>query len=232
MGKRIIQQRRGRGGFTYRVRGKASLVRPGYPFALEGEYTVVKLIASVGHSCPLAKLRNRQGEVFYNYAANLLYVGQTVQIGGSKSGDIALLGQLANGTEVFNIEQTPRDGGKFVRTAGNVAYIAGKENGMVRVMLPSKVEKHFSEECRVSIGRLAGGGMLEKPVLKAGKMVHIMKGKSKLYPRTSPIKMNRIDHPFGSGRGKRIKSKIAKSNSPAGKKVGHLRPRRTGRTKK
>ena len=41
--------------------------------------------------------------------------------------------------------------------------------------------------------------------------------------------MNVIDHPFGSGRGKRIKSKIAKRNAPHGRRVGLLRPRRTGK---
>jgi len=44
--------------------------------------------------------------------------------------------------------------------------------------------------------------------------------------------MNAIDHPFGSGRGKRIKSKIAKRNSPPGSNVGTISPRRTGRTKR
>ena len=43
--------------------------------------------------------------------------------------------------------------------------------------------------------------------------------------------MNAIDHPFGSGRGKNPKSKIAKRNAPAGAKVGHLRPRQTGKRK-
>ena len=56
-----------------------------------------------------------------------------------------------------------------------------------------------------------------------------MKSRNKLWPRTSAVKMNAVDHPFGSGRGKRIKSKIAKRNAPAGARVGHIRPRRTGR---
>ena len=55
-----------------------------------------------------------------------------------------------------------------------------------------------------------------------------MKSRNKLWPRTSAVKFNAVDHPFGSGRGKRIKSKIAKRNAPAGARVGHLRPRRTG----
>ena len=102
----------------------------------------------------------------------------------------------------------------------------------MRVLMPSKKEKVFDIKCRATVGEIAGGGRVDKPILKAGKQYYIKKAKSKLWPRTSAVKMNAIDHPFGSGRGKRIKSKIAKRNSPPGRKVGLLRPRRTGRKKK
>jgi len=98
--------------------------------------------------------------------------------------------------------------------------------------MPSKKERKFPVDCLATIGVMAGDGRMEKPILKAGKQFYIKKAKSKLWPRTSAVKMNAIDHPFGSGRGKRIKSKIAKRNAPAGRKVGLLRPRRTGRKKK
>ena len=62
------------------------------------------------------------------------------------------------------------------------------------------------------------------------------KAKGKLWPRTSAVAMNVIDHPFGSGRGKNVshgsKGKIAKRNAPPGAKVGSIRPRRSGRRKK
>ena len=62
------------------------------------------------------------------------------------------------------------------------------------------------------------------------------KSKGKLWPRTSAVKMNAVDHPFGSGRGKNIshggKGKIPKRNAPPGAKVGTLRPRRTERKKR
>ena len=58
-----------------------------------------------------------------------------------------------------------------------------------------------------------------------------MLAKGRKWHRTSAIKTNAIDHPFGGGRGKRIKSKIAKRNAPPGAKVGHIRPSRTGRKK-
>ena len=139
---------------------------------------------------------------------------------------------MKNGSEVFNIEHNPKDGGKFVRTGGNFGTVMAKEGGVVKVMMPSKRIKKFAVNCRVTIGRAAGDGRMDKPILKAGKKFYMMKGKSKLWPRTSAVKMNAIDHPFGSGRGKRIKSKIAKRNASPGKKVGLIRPRRTGRKKR
>jgi large subunit ribosomal protein L2 len=232
MGKRIIQQRRGHGSHTYRVRQKASEVRPGYLFDMSGEWEVVKLISSPGHDVPIAKMRRKDGVVFCNFAANLLYVGQKINFGGHNSGDVALIGDLKNGTEIFNIENTPKDGGKFARTGGSAAIIMNRVGDEVTVMMPSKQEKKFSANCRVTVGRAAADGRLEKPILKAGKQFYIKKSKSKLWPRTSALKMNKIDHPFGSGRGKRIKSKIAKRNASPGKKVGLIRPRRTGRKKR
>jgi len=232
MGKRIIQQRRGRGGHTYRVRGKAGVIKTGYPANIEGEWEVVKLIASPGHSAPLAKMINKEGRVFATYAANLLFVGQKINVGGHNVGDIAVIGDLKNGTEIFNIESKVSDGGKFIRAGGNAAVIVAKEGGVVRVMMPSKKERKFNVSCRATVGRAAGDGRMDKPILKAGKKFFIMKSKSKLWPRVSAVKMNAIDHPFGSGRGKRIKSKIAKRNASPGKKVGLIRPRRTGRKKR
>jgi len=232
MGKRIISQRRGKGGHTYKTREKAGKLRPGYASDIKGEFECVKLTASVGHSVPIAKFKNKEGKVFETFAVNLLFVGQKINVGGNKIGDITKIGDLKNGTEVFNIEHNPKDGGKFVRTGGNAAVIMAKEGDVVKLMMPSKREKKFNVNCRVTIGRAAGDGRMDKPILKAGKQFYIMKTKSKLWPRVSAVKMNAIDHPFGSGRGKRIKSKIAKRNASPGKKVGLIRPRRTGRKKR
>lgn len=232
MGKRIISQRRGKGGFTYKTREKAGKFRPGYSSDAVGEYECVKLSASPGHSVPIAKFMNKEGKIFETFAVNLLYIGQKINVGGHRVGDIAKLGDLKNGTEVFNIEHNPKDGGKFVRTGGNAAVIIAKEKNIVKVMMPSKKEKKFDVNCRATIGRAAGDGRMDKPILKAGKQFYIKKAKSKLWPRVSAVKMNAIDHPFGSGRGKRMKSKIAKRNASPGKKVGLIRPRRTGRKKR
>ncbi len=232
MGKRIIQQRRGKGGHTYKTREKAGKLRPGYISNLDGEFECIKLIPSIGHSVPIAKFINKDGNIFYNFAVDLLYVGQKINLGNNSLGDIVKLDDLKYGTEIFNIEHNPKDGGKFVRTGGGFATIMAKEGDIVKVMMPSKKTKKFNVNCRATIGRAAGDGRMDKPILKAGKQHYIMKTKSKLWPRVSAVKMNAIDHPFGSGRGKRMKSKIAKRNASPGKKVGLIRPSRTGRKKR
>lgn len=233
MGKRIISQARGHGSLSYRVRRKAYLLKPSYPLKLEGEWEVVNLLTEAGHSAPIAKLKNKtNGKTFYNLAAKGIFVGQEIKFGEKNEGDINFLRELENGTKVFNIESKPNDGGKLVRTGGNSAIVINSDEEIVRVMMPSKKEKKFDLNCRATIGEIAGHGRLEKPILKAGKNHYIKKSRNKLWPRTSAVKMNAIDHPFGSGRGKRPKSKIVKRMASPGQKVGHLRPRRTGRRKK
>ena len=64
MGKRIIQQARGRGSHTYKVRRKAFRIKLSYPRHLEGEGEVLKLINSSGHSSPLAKIKYDKGIFF------------------------------------------------------------------------------------------------------------------------------------------------------------------------
>jgi large subunit ribosomal protein L2 len=228
MGKRIISQARGHGSFSYRVRRKAYSIKPAYPLKLDGEMEIVKLVTTAGHTSPIVKIMMKNGKVFFDFAAKDVYEGQKINFNGKKNGDICELGTLENGTKVFNVELRPNDGGKLVRTSGNSCVIRNQTEQGVIVMLPSKKEKILQANCRATIGETAGQGRIDKPILKAGKMWFIKKTRNKLWPRTSAVKMNAIDHPFGSGRGKRIKSKIAKRNSPPGTRVGHLRPRRTG----
>ncbi len=233
MGKRIIQQARGHGSLTYRVRKQAYTYRIGYP-AVEGRGIVVDIIDSPAHSAPLSKI-SAGGRIFYIPAAKGLSVGQQINIGKSESigaGDILKLSDIPIGTKVFNIEHVPYDGGKLIRTAGSFATIVKKHPENVALLMSSKKEAVFDNACRATIGEISGFGRLDKPIVKAGKKHYMMKARNKFWPRTSAVKMNAVDHPFGSGRGKRIKSKIAKRNAPPGAKVGLLRPRRTGRRKR
>ncbi|MCK9596904.1 50S ribosomal protein L2 [Candidatus Pacearchaeota archaeon] len=233
MGKRIIQQARGHGSFSYRVKRTAFKYKLKYPRVLTGEGTVVLLMHSAGHSAPLAKVRYNQ-EIFYIPACKGMIEGQKISFGGNeiKDGNILMLKDIPVKTPIYCIESRPGDGGIFIKTAGSSAIVNRITENKAFILMPSKKEKEFNPRCRAIIGTIAGAGRLDKPLVKAGKNFYIKKARNKLWPRTSALKMNVIDHPFGSGRGKRIKSKIAKRNAPAGARVGLLRPRRTGRTKK
>jgi large subunit ribosomal protein L2 len=233
MGKRIIQQARGKGSSTYRVKRRAFKYRAKYPKSLEGEGEVLKLISSAGHSAPIAKVKYDRG-IFYIPAFRGMVEGQKINFGKReeiKEGDILKLKDIPMKTPIYDIESRPGDGGVFIKSAGNSAVISRIIDGNIFVLMKSKKERKFDSNCRAIVGVAAGSGRLDKPVVKAGKKYHIKKAKSKLWPRTSAFKVNAVDHPFGSGRGKHPKSKIAKRNSPPGAKVGLLRPKRTGKKK-
>lgn len=238
MGKRIIQRRRGKGTPTYRVRRRAFNVVVGYPKidadeTLRGEIT--DIIHNAGHNAPLVKIKimkDNKVTYFYNVAPLYSYVGQEIEIGknaSAKQGNTLFLENIPVGTEIYNIELLPNDGGKIARASS--ARLIKKEKDKAIVLLPSKKEVSLLLNARATIGIPAGIGRIEKPFVKAGTKWYKMKARGKLYPRTSAIKMNVVNHPFGSGRGKHPKQKIAHWNAPPGAKVGLIRPKRTGKKK-
>lgn len=229
MGKRIISQARGHGSPTYRVRKKAFKIRVKYPMH-EGEAEVLNIVHSPAHTAPLMKLMLDK-EIFYNPAFNGAFSGQKITISSEvKEGNILKLKDIPTTTKIYNIERNPGDGGKMIRTAGSSATVYKRnDHNKIVIVMPKKKQVILSGDCRATIGVIAGDGRLLKPLFKAGANFYKMKARNKLWPRTSAVKMNAVDHPFGSGRGKRIKSKIAKRNAPPGRRVGHIRPSRTGK---
>jgi len=198
---------------------------------------VSKSVKSKKQSSENKKLSvNKNKTKFIIPAADGVYEGQEIYIGkreenkNPENGDILMLKDISQGSKVFNIENTPGKGGKFLRSAGCSGVIGVKDEKGVEIIIRRRKLK-LNEKCRAIIGVAAGEGRKSKPLVKAGKTHYIMKAKGRKWHRTSAVKVNAIDHPFGGGRGKRIKSKIAKRNSPPGLKVGHIRPRKTGKRK-
>lgn len=235
MGKRLIQQARGKGGPTYRApsfryKGRAEL-SPISRETVQGE--VSDIIHCPGHSGPLAHVKYRNGEDVLVLAAEGIKVGDTVSSGPEAEveiGNILPLKNIPIGTLVYNIESFPGDGGKFVRSSGTFARVLTKTERKVVLELPSKKQRSFSPECRACVGMIAGGGRLEKPILKAGVKYYKMKAKNKLWPSVSGAAQNAVDHPFGNSRtSRKSKARPVPKNAPPGRKVGMLRPRRTGR---
>jgi large subunit ribosomal protein L2 len=237
MGKNLIQQARGKGSARYRApsfryRGEAKH-RSHTPKTVSGK--VVDFVHCPGHSSPLAQIEFEDGELCLMIAPEGVRVGEQVTVGpesSAKSGNTLTLSQIPEGTQIYNIESTPGDGGKFVRASGTFAKVASQGKDKVMIILPSKKKKFFNPNCRATIGVVAGGGRTEKPIAKAGKKFHMMKARNKLYPIVSGGAQNAVDHPFGNARSSRkSKAKPTPRNAPPGRKVGMLRARHTGRNK-
>ncbi len=237
MGKRLIQQARGKGGPTYRApsfryKGEAKYI-PQNVETISG--TVTDLIKCQGHSGPLAQIEYDNGDVCLMIAPEQIRVGDNVMAGNDaelERGNVLPLHNIPEGTLVFNLESVPGDGGKFVRSSGTFARVISQMKDGVIVQLPSKKKKTFHPNCRASIGVISSGGRKDKPMLKAGVKYYAMKAKNKLWPSISGNAQNAADHPFGNSRSQRkSKAKPAPKNAPPGRKVGMIRPRHTGRNK-
>ncbi|MFH1439888.1 MAG: 50S ribosomal protein L2 [Candidatus Woesearchaeota archaeon] len=237
MGKRIIAQRRGKGSTTYRgpsfkYKGRAKHPSIGNS-AVKGK--IVDIIHCPAHSAPLVRVEYSSGEVSLMIAPENVYVNQIIEHGGKnvEVGNILELKYIPEGTFIYNIENAPGDGGKFVRSSGVFARVVAQVGKKTTVLLPSKKQKIFNPNCRATIGIVAGGGRPEKPFLKAGNKFYKMKAKNRLYPKVSGGSMNAVDHPFGNKRSSRkSKARVAPANAPPGRKVGMIRARRTGRKKR
>lgn len=232
MGKRIIQQRRGRGTLTYTspsFRFEGEVKHP----SLDTTGVVTDLVHCGGHSAPLMEVSCLTGQQNLMFAPEGIRVGDEVAIGVGadlRAGNVLRLQEIPEGTLIHNIELRPGDGGKLVRTSGSFAKVIAKTEKDVRILLPSRKEKLFALDCRAAIGTIAGAGRTEKPFLKAGTRFMKMRVRNKLYPHVCGISMNAVDHPFG-GKCSHIKGRPTQSprNAPPGRKVGKIAPRRTGR---
>lgn len=80
--------------------------------------------------------------------------------------------------------------------------------------------------CRAMVGIVAGGGRMDKPILKAGVAYHKYKVKRNEWPKVRGVAMNPVEHPHGGGNHQHIgHASTVSRNDPPGKKVGFLSPR-------
>ncbi|MFN3804126.1 MAG: 50S ribosomal protein L2 [Pyrobaculum sp.] len=231
MGKRILAQRRGRGGSQFR---SPSWKRDGavrYPPAIAGRGHVVEILHQPGLNAPVARIKLEDGAEFFNYAAEGLYVGQVVEVGGPpKTGNILPLGKIPEGTMVFNVEKRPGDGGRFARSGGTYALVIGQKPGENKtiVRLPSGRTIEVDSRGRATIGIVAGGGRVEKPFVKAGKKFHRARAKAWKYPTVRGKAMSPYAHPHGGGSHQKGGTPVPKT-APPGQKVGFFGSRCSGR---
>jgi len=238
MGKRLLVQRRGRGSSVFR---SPSWKREGSaryrPFKFDEVYnktiagTVVELLHDPGRGCPLALVKFEDGVEMLMVAPEGLAVGQRIYYGANapvRVGNILPVGKVPEGTMVCNIEIRPGDGGKLARSSGTYATVLAHRDDKTLIQLPSKKVKEVSSHARVTIGIVAGGGRVEKPMLKAGKMYYLSKARSFKYPTVRGKAMGAYAHPAGGGHHPKGLVPVSRT-APPGQKVGHIAPRRTGR---
>ncbi len=238
MGKSLIQQKRGKGSPRYRAPSfrygrKVGLIRQDDKTTTAD---ILNIVHSTGHTAPLMELEYTNGEIGLLQAPQGVKIGDKIEVGDDielKTGNVLPLKNIPEGTSIYNIESSPGDGGKFVRTSGTFARIITKSEEGIVVELPSGKRRTFLHECRAVIGVVAGSGRTEKPFLKAGTKYYDMTATNKMWPKVSGTSMNSVSHPFG-GRSSHAKGTPTQSarNSPPGRKVGKIAPKRTGRHKR
>jgi large subunit ribosomal protein L2 len=241
VGKRIRVQRRGRGSSTFRAATHKRVAPVQYPpmskeereGVIQGQ--IMEILHDPGRGSPLASIKLETGETYYSVVPEGVYEGQPTQIGGKASveiGSVLPLGKIPEGTIVCNIELSPGDGGKLVRSSGSYATVVAHTPDGTILKLPSGKTRHFNDLCRATIGVISGAGRVDKPFLKAGAKFHLMKAKGHMYPRTRGIAMVAAAHPYGSSKRGGRKVTTVSRRAPPGKKVGLIAARSAGRKRK
>ncbi|KAJ1564422.1 60S ribosomal protein L2A [Nowakowskiella sp. JEL0078] len=244
MGRVIRAQRKGAGGiFKSHVKKRVGAAKHrSLDYAERHGYVrgvVKQIIHDPGRGAPLATVVFRDP---YRYKLNKeifiategMFSGQFVYAGKKAAltiGNVLPLGSMPEGTIICNVEERIGDRGSIARASGNYATIIGHnaDDGKTRIKLPSGSKKVVSSDCRGSVGIVAGGGRIDKPLLKAGRAHHKYRVKRNSWPKTRGVAMNPVDHPHGGGNHQHIGHASTVSRSaPPGQKSGLIAARRTG----
>lgn len=241
MGKRLKQQRRGGGSPAYKApttRYKVDLqYRPYDDEEKAGmlRAQIVEFVDDPGRDALLMKVLYDNGEKGYLIAPEGAIEGDYVEVGAQAKlsiGNLLPLYRIPDGAYIFNVERTPGDRGKLIKTPGSYATIVSRKGNVVFVKLPSKRTIALSADCRAQLGIVAGGGRQERPLMKAGNAFYkYKKARNRMWPHNRGVKMSVYNHPFGGKQHHEGKSTTVSRGAPPGRKVGHLAAKSTGRKK-
>ena len=235
MGKKLKQQRRGKGSVAYRKLPGTFDISVNYPQVENKVGEVINIFNHTGHTGPIMEVLYEDFSTGYLMAPEGISIGDKIYINKDNSyslGSVLPLSKIVEGTPIYNIEFKPGDGGKMIRSVGSYAFISTRDEGKVTVTLPSKVQVVLSDKCRAQLGVIAGGGRKDQPIVKAGKNHYIKHAINALWPVNRGVKMSPVDHPFGGKQHHKGKSSMTSRNAPPGRKVGNIAARRIGRKKR
>jgi len=245
MGRVIRAQRKGAGSiFTSHTHHRKGAPKLRYlDFSEKHGYikgVVRDIIHDPGRGAPLAMVSFRDPYRFKTrkelfIAAEGMYTGQFLYCGKKATlqiGNIMPIGAMPEGTIVCSLEEKTGDRGRLARASGNYATVIAHnpDTKRTRVKLPSGAKKVIPSANRAMVGIVAGGGRIDKPILKAGRAYFKYKAKRNAWPVVRGVCMNPVEHPHGGGNHQHIgKASTVKRGASAGKKVGLIAARRTGR---
>ena len=167
-------------------------------FGVEGK--VATLEYDPNRSAFIALIEYTDGEKAYIVAPEGLKVGDTVVAGPDadiKPGNALPLKNIPVGTFVHNVELYPGRGAQLARSAGNMAQLMAKENGLALLRLPSSELRNVPEGCMATIGQVGNTDHENVKIGKAGR-----KRNMGWRPTVRGSVMNPNDHPHGGGEGK------------------------------
>ena len=148
----------------------------------------------------IALLEYEDGEKRYILAPQDLKVGDKLIISEKaeiRPGNRMKLKNIPVGSQVYNIEIEPGQGGKLVRGAGTAAKILVQEEKFVHLEMPSSEIRRISGECFASIGAVSRPEYKFINFLKAGRVRH-----KRRRPTVRGTAMTPADHPHGGGEGR------------------------------
>ena len=148
----------------------------------------------------IALVEYEDGEKKYIIAPDKLSVGDKIRNGADadiKPGNALPLANIPVGTFIHGIELHPGKGAQLVRSAGNMAQLMAKENGMALLRLPSGELRNVPENCMATIGAVSNADHTNVNYGKAGRIRHMG-----VRPTVRGSVMNPNDHPHGGGEGK------------------------------
>ena len=162
--------------------------------------TVMTLEYDPNRSAFIALVQYEDGEKRYIIAPIGLKVGDVIVSGPDadiKPGNALPLNNIPVGTFVHNIELYPGKGAQLARSAGNMAQLMAKENGMALLRLPSGELRNVPELCMATVGQVSNPEHANVNYGKAGRKRHMG-----WRPTVRGSVMNPCDHPHGGGEGK------------------------------
>ncbi len=147
----------------------------------------------------IARVAYRDGDQRYVLAWDGIAVGQEI-LQGEKAeptaGNRLPLRAIPIGSEVFNVELSPRKGGQIARSAGSAAILREVEGGHAHLRMPSGEIRLVPAEAWATMGKASNADHRAERIGSAGRARRMG-----IRPSVRGKAMNPVDHPHGQGGG-------------------------------